>query len=66
MITMHLNANMKLKHKKGFDSHFNKAEELFNPFQSNFYGGNNIQRTIKDSNMVVHTSLLPHNQSCNT
>ena len=66
IITMHLYANMKLKHKKGFNSCFNSAEGLFNPLHSNFYGGNNIQRTVKDSNMVLRTFLLPHNQSCNT
>ena len=49
-----------------FNSHFKKAEGLCNPFHSNFYGGNKTQRTIKDSNMVLHTSQLPHNQSCNT
>ena len=66
MITMHLYANMMLKHKKGFKSHFNNVKGLCIQLHSKSYGENTTQRTIRDSNMVLHTSQLPHNQSCNT
>ena len=36
MITMHLYTNMKLKQKKGFNSHYNNAAGLCSPFHSNF------------------------------
>jgi len=34
-------------------------------FTATFYGGNDTQRTKMDSNMLLHTSLLSHKQSCN-
>jgi hypothetical protein len=36
MITMQLYENMKLKHKKGINSHYNNAAGLCSPFHSNF------------------------------
>jgi hypothetical protein len=34
-------------------------------FIATFYGVNDTQRIKLDSNMLWHTSLLSHNQSCN-